>query len=143
MKRIFQFLTFILIVTGISDHTGISWAAPSGAVTMDSKKKVAVYYFHFTRRCQTCLNVEKVAKESTESLFPEQIKEATIVFQSINLDEKEGEELGKKFNVGGQTLLVVCDDKRIDITDKGFLYANGNPDKLKEEIRKAVEGLLK
>ena len=113
------------------------------AVTPPSGEKVDVYYFHFTRRCQTCLNVEKVAKEAVETLYPEQVKKGEITFQSINLDEKEGADLGKKCKVEGQTLIVICGDKRIDLTDKGFLYANGNPEKLKAEIKKTVEDVSK
>lgn len=104
--------------------------------------KVEVYYFHFSRRCATCLNVEKVARESVEALYPEQVKNGEITFQSINLDEKEGETIGKKYKIEGQTLIVIGTTNRVDLTDKGFLYANGNPEKLKAEIKKAVEGML-
>lgn len=131
MKRGLLSLLMILTVVG------------TFAITPSSGEKVDVYYFHFTRRCQTCLNVERVAKEAVETLYPEQVKKGQINFQSINLDEKEGANLGKKCKVEGQTLIVICGDKRIDLTDKGFLYANGNPDKLKEEIKKAIEEVQK
>jgi len=105
--------------------------------------QVDVYYFHFSRRCATCLNVEKVSKDSIESLFPDQVKSGDVTFQSLNLDEKEGETIGKKHNIEGQTLIVICGDKRVDLTDKAFLYANGSPEKLKGEIKKAVEDVLR
>ncbi|NQV02588.1 MAG: hypothetical protein HQ542_08085 [Bacteroidia bacterium] len=131
MKRGLLSLLMILTVVGT-----FAIAPPSG-------EKVDVYYFHFTRRCKTCLNVEKVAKESVETLYPDQMKKGEITFQSINLDEKEGAALGKKCKVEGQTLIVIYGDKRVDLTDKGFLYGNGNPDKLKEEIKAAVVKVLK
>ncbi|MBN1199305.1 MAG: hypothetical protein JXA23_08135 [Bacteroidales bacterium] len=105
--------------------------------------KVEVYYFHFTRRCTTCNNVERVAKESVEALYPNQVKAGEITFQSINLDEKEGEAIGKKYSIEGQTLIVVGPTSRVDLTDKGFMYANGNPEKLTAEIKKAVEAVKK
>jgi len=117
-----------------------SSALPAGSVS--GPDQVNVYYFHFTRRCATCLNVEKVARESVESLFPDQVKKEEITFQSINLDEETGKAVGKKYNIEGQTLIVICGDKRVDLTDKAFLYANGSPEKLKAEIRKAVEKVL-
>jgi hypothetical protein len=104
---------------------------------------VEVYYFHFTRRCTTCNNVEKVARESIETLYPEQVKNGEITFQSINLDEKEGEAIGKKYKIDGSTLIVIGPNKRVDLTDKGFMYANGNPEKLTAEIKKAIDGLMK
>ena len=66
-----------------------------------------------------------------------------ITFKSVNLDEKEGEALGATLKVEGQTLLIVSGDKRVDLTDKGFMYANNSPDKLKAEIKKAIDGLIK
>jgi len=106
-------------------------------------KKIEVYYFHFTRRCMTCNNVEKVSKEAVEKQYAEKVKSGEITFQSINLDEKEGEAIGAKLKVEGQTLLIVSGDKRVDLTDKGFLYANNSPDKLKAEIKKAIDGMMK
>jgi len=119
------------------------WATALFAVIPPDVAQVDVYYFHFSRRCKTCLNVEKVTRESVESLFPDQVKKGEITFQSINLDEEEGEAIGKKCNVEGQTLMVICGDKSVNLTDKAFLYANGRPEKLKEEIKSAVEEVMR
>ena len=105
--------------------------------------KIEVYYFHFTRRCMTCNNVETVSKEAVEQQYAEKVKAGEISFKSVNLDEKEGEALGAKLKVEGQTLLIVSGDKRVDLTDKGFMYANNSPDKLKAEIKKAIDEMLK
>jgi len=105
--------------------------------------KVEVFYFHFTRRCPTCLNVEKVSKEAVETQYPEQVKIGDITFKSVNLDEKDGEAIGKKYKIEGQTLIVISGDKRVDLTDKGFMYANESPDKLKAEIKKAIDTFRK
>ena len=113
------------------------------AGTPVSTTKIEVYYFHFTRRCMTCQNVEKVSKNAVETLYPEKVKGGQVSFQSINLDEKTGEAIGAKCKIEGQTLIVIAGDKRVDLTDKGFLYANDSPDKLKAEIKKAVDGFLK
>lgn len=129
MKRSVLFLMTAFIVTGLF------------AVIPSPVVKIEVYYFHFTRRCATCLNVEKVSKEAVETLFPEKIKRGEISFTSVNLDEKEGEAIGAKYKIEGQTLIVISGEKTINLTDKGFMYANNNPEKLKEEIRKAIEGL--
>jgi hypothetical protein len=113
------------------------------AGTPVSTTKIEVYYFHFTRRCMTCQNVEKVSKNAVETLYAEKVKSGQVSFQSINLDEKTGEAIGAKYKIEGQTLIVIAGDKRVDLTDKGFLYANDSPDKLKAEIKKAVDGFLK
>jgi len=106
-------------------------------------KKIDVYYFHFTRRCMTCNNVEKVSKEAVEKQYSAKVKAGEITFRSINLDEKDGEAIGAKLKVEGQTLLIVSGDKRVDLTEKGFMYANNSPEKLTAEIKKAIDDMLK
>ena len=44
------------------------------AGTPVSTTKIEVYYFHFTRRCMTYQNVEKVSKNAVETLYPEKVK---------------------------------------------------------------------
>ncbi len=119
------------------------WMTTLAAIIPPAATQVDVYYFHFSRRCATCLKVEKVTRESLESLFPDQVKKGEIAFQSINLDEEEGENLGEKYGIEGQTLVVICGDNRVNLTDKGFLYANSRPEKLKAEIKAAVEEVQK
>jgi hypothetical protein len=110
------------------------------AQTLDSSK-VSVYYFHFTRRCVTCLAVEENARRAVEELFPNEIKTGEYSFSSLNLDEASKKEIANTYGVGGQTLLIVRGGKKIDITDKGFLNAN-DLDKMKEEIKSAVDKVL-
>jgi hypothetical protein len=129
-KSVMLFLTTFMIA-------GIFAGNPSPTT------KIEVYYFHFTRRCMTCQNVENVSKKAVESLYPEKVKSGAISFKSVNLDEKAGEAIGAKFKIEGQTLIVISGDKRVDLTEKGFLYANNNPEKLTAEIKKTVDGLMK
>lgn len=130
MKKTILLFLVLFLASGIFAESPVS-------------KKIDVYYFHFTRRCMTCTNVEKVSKEAVEQQYSEKVKSGQITFQSVNLDEKDGEALGAKLKVEGQALLIISGDKRVDLTDKGFLYANNSPEKLKAEIRKVVDDMLK
>lgn len=108
----------------------------------DNSDKIEAYYFHFTARCTTCRAVESNAKEDLETLYPNQVKEGLITFQSVNLDEDSSKPLAKKLGVSGQTLLLVKGDQKINITNEGFMYAVSNPEKFKEIINEKVDGLL-
>jgi hypothetical protein len=143
MKRIIGSLALLIMVTASHACTGNSSSSPNGPSSIAPEKKVEVYYFHFTRRCMTCNNVEKVSKEAIETQYAAQVKKGEISFKSVNLDEKEGEAIGARYKIEGQTLIVISGAKRVDLTDKGFLYANDKPEKLKAEIKKAVDGFLK
>ena len=128
----------ILIIGSISCNSQIT--KKDGELKTGSLN-VTVYYFHFTRRCATCMSVEQNARKAVETLYALELKTGEYSFKALNLDEDDTKEIAKNLGVGGQTLLVVRGDKKIDITDKGFLNAN-NPEKMKEEIRSAVDKVL-
>jgi len=104
--------------------------------------KVEVYYFHYSRRCATCNAVEDVSKKTISESFSSQFKKREITFKSVNLDEKSSDALAKKCKAEGQALLIVSKGKRVDLTDKAFMYAKSNPEKLKAEIKKAIDNML-
>ncbi|MCJ7821071.1 MAG: nitrophenyl compound nitroreductase subunit ArsF family protein [Bacteroidales bacterium] len=110
--------------------------------TVKAGDKVEVFYFHLTRRCVTCMAVENETRKSLEELYPDLMKKGTVSFASINLEEESSKAVAERCKVTGQTLLVVSGDVRIDLTDKGFMYATTSPEKLKEEIKKAISPLL-
>jgi hypothetical protein len=99
--------------------------------------KVEVYYFHYTRRCITCLSVEKVSREAVAELY-----DGRVVFGDFDLEEEKGRQKGKQLGVSGQTLLIVSGETRINITNEGFMNARSNPDKLKQIIKEKIDSLL-
>jgi hypothetical protein len=104
--------------------------------------KVEVYYFHYTRRCVTCQAVETETLKAVKQLYPEQYKKGLITFKAVNLDEKTSDALAKKCKAEGQALLVISGSKRVDLTEQGFMCAKSSPDKLKAELKKAINPLL-
>jgi len=111
-------------------------------VTAVNSTKVEVFYFHYTRRCVTCNAVENETKTAIQALYPAQYKKGEITFKSVNLDEKGSEALAKKCKAEGQALLIISKTKRLDLTDKGFMYAKTSPDKLKAALKKDIDPLL-
>ena len=51
--------------------------------------------------------------------------------------------MAEKCKAEGQSLLIISGNKRLDLTDTGFMYAKSNPEKLKTELKKAIDPLLK
>jgi hypothetical protein len=107
-----------------------------------STGKVEVIYFHFTRRCMTCNAVETEAKKAVEVMYPKLVKAGTITFKSINLDDASSKTAAEKWGAEGQALLIMGSGKRIDLTREGFMYAVNNPEKLKAELKKAIDPLF-
>ena len=108
----------------------------------NNSDKIEAYYFHFTARCATCKTIEASAKENLETLYPNQFKQGLMTFQSLNLEEAPNKSLAEKLGVSGQTLLIVKGDKKINLTNEGFMYAVVKPEKFKEIINEKVDGLL-
>ncbi len=106
-------------------------------VQKETKAKVDVYYFHFNSRCATCRTVESEAQQDVKELFGKDVS-----FTSYNLDEQAGEAKGKELGVNSQTLLVVKGDKKINLTNEGFMYARTNPEKFKKVIEDKIKPLL-
>lgn len=103
-----------------------------------NQAKVQAYYFHNATRCVTCKTVEAEAKTDLKELYGDKVS-----FQALNLEDKATQEIAKKLKVSGQTLLVVKNDKQVNLTNEGFLYAVTNPDKFKAIIKEKVDPLVK
>lgn len=137
MKHVINLsLVFFLLLTGVSCN------AQEKKSTTTSVDNIEVYYFHYSRRCMTCETVEQEAKKAVQELYPQQIANGKIVFKSLNLEDASTKAIAQKSKAMGQSLLIISGDKRVDLTNQGFMYAVGSPDKLKAEIKKVIDGML-
>jgi len=124
MKKLVVLLLAICF-SGIFAANAQSGVKPSG---------IEVYYFHGTHRCTTCNTVEKVAVEALKQYYGDQ-----ITLQSINREEEKNSALVKKFQIAGQTLLIVKGNKTEDLTNIAFMNAERSPQRLKTKIKETIE----
>ncbi|WP_372947872.1 nitrophenyl compound nitroreductase subunit ArsF family protein [Mariniphaga sp.] len=144
MKKVISVLSFVFVLGVFSSNAQCcnKTAEDDNSVNAlalaeeENESAVKAYYFHTSRRCVTCKTVEKVTTESLKELYGDKIQ-----LKSVNLDNKENEELAKSLEVGGQSLLFTNGSKKVDITTDGFMNALRNPEKLKEKIKTTVESL--
>jgi len=141
MKKIF-IVCIALMMASVQFSCNGQAIEKQNATESELTSQVGIYYFHFTRRCATCIAVEENSKKAVEELYPEQVKTGEYFFKGINLDEESSKDIAKELGVGMQALLIVHGDKKIDITGEGFMYAQ-EYEKLKAEIEKAVLKALK
>jgi hypothetical protein len=140
MKTIRFFLILALIIPIASCNA----QSPGEKINTgnSSSDKIEAFYFHFTARCTTCKTIEAEAKKDLEILYPNEVKQGLITFQSLNLEEAPNKTLADKLGISGQALLLVKGDQIINLTNEGFLYAVARPDKFKEIIKERADGLL-
>ncbi len=128
------FLLFNGTLTG-KQQTHKEATPAGGVVAIDS---VTVYYFHASQRCVTCTAVEEVTREALKTYFGE-----SVPFVSIDGQKDRQNPLLKKFQISGQTLLLVKGDKVANLTADAFLLARTAPQKLKGKIKSTIEALAK
>ena len=131
-----QIIKTILFLALIIPYAGIAQTSNNKAKTTKTDK-VEAYYFHNAVRCTTCKTVEAETKTDLKELYGDK-----VTFQALNLEDDATKDIAKKLKVSGQTLLLVKGEKKINITNEGFMYARTNPAKFKSIIKEKVDGLL-
>lgn len=139
MKKLLTPFIIVLILAGTTSFAQQKKSEGSPS----NNKDVNVYYFHFTARCTTCKTIEAEAKKNVETLYPEFVIDGKISFTSLNLDEENGKSIGDKLGISGQTLLITDGNRKINITNEGFLYAVVKPEKFRDVMKSNIDPLLK
>lgn len=145
MKKLVISLSFmlflgIIFVSAQSNNQTINDNPNENRVTASENitpGDVQVYYFHATRRCATCEAVEAVTvKTIKENYGPE------VSFESINNEEDESNPLIAKWEVEGQTLLIIKGDEKVDLTNEAFLYARSKAQRLEKKLKATIDSML-
>ena len=97
---------------------------------------VQVIYFHNQRRCATCMAVEEGAQTVVSDF-----KDSSITFISYQIGDPKSTEAEKKFEIAGQTLLIIGKGQILDVTNMAFLNARVKPETYKEELNKQISKL--
>jgi hypothetical protein len=69
-------------------------------------EKVEVYHFHGHSQCSACIAVGKLAEETVNTYFAQELKSGKVVFGHINAQLAENTELAAKYKVTGSSLWI-------------------------------------
>jgi hypothetical protein len=140
MKNVIFLMISLLILPGIG-ACGQSTEGEKQNLSGESEpaNTVEVYYFHFTRRCVTCVNVQKATEKVLKDHYGDELENGSIVYNEINLSEPESRETAQMLGVGGQALLVTCGDKKHDLTMQGFMLASRDYNQFKDALDEAIK----
>ena len=99
----------LLVAVGVSAGADKPAAKPSVPATTakGTNTQVIAYYFHGTIRCETCLKIEKQAREAIERRFPLEVAQKRLVFQPVNYDKPENAHFLKDYKLPCPSLVVV------------------------------------
>jgi hypothetical protein len=81
-------------------------AAPAEVATPAPRKLVSTY-FHVNKRCNTCRAIERQARESVETGFPEALMSGRLEWRAVNLDDPGNDHFYTDFQLTGSSLVLV------------------------------------
>lgn len=91
------------ISSSSSSETSILTPTSAPVIPAD---KIEVVHFHGTQQCWSCINVGKYALKTIKEKFPEEYASGKIVFQDINGELKENQEIVLKYQARGSSLFI-------------------------------------
>ncbi len=94
------------IVPGLS-KTRASACCASPAVETAEAKKVAVYYFHNTVRCPTCLRMEEYSEIALQAAFSDELKSGKIEWRPVDMQAPENKHFAEEFRLRMSSLVIV------------------------------------
>ncbi|HAJ80057.1 MAG TPA: hypothetical protein DCO75_09830 [Fibrobacteres bacterium] len=112
-----------------------------------SNRSIIVYYFHGNVRCPTCFKLESFAKSEVEADFADAIKEGTLVWKTVNVEDKGNEHFNDDYKLYTKSVIIstVKDGKQASWKnlDKIWEYVHEEPryrDYIKNEVKACLEG---
>jgi hypothetical protein len=82
-------------------------ARTTHATGIPEAKKVAVYYFHNTVRCATCMRMEDFSGFAIQAGFPDELKSGEIEWRVVNMQLSENLHFVKDFQLHMSSLVIV------------------------------------
>ncbi len=135
MKTVKSLILFLFVMAFV--FVGNAETSKSSKV---EGEKTKVYYFHSTRRCATCMAIEKETKSVLkEQTYSEANENGELIFKSYNIENAVNKKLVEELGVTGSSLFVIKGEDKIDLTSKAFMYALNQPEKLREALRNALD----
>jgi len=108
--------------------------------------KIIAYYFHGTYRCTTCQTIEKYSKEAIEHYFSKELKEGTLVFKPLNVEEPENRHYIQDYQLFSKSLVIslVKQDKEITWKNLTDVWKHvRDKDKFFQYVKEEVEKFIK
>jgi thioredoxin-related protein len=112
-----------------------------------NEDRLEVFAFHGTRQCTTCKNMKSKTKASLEKFYQKELKDGSIVYQVIDVDDEKNYELAEKFEASGTGLMInkvkKGKDNIEDWSDFAFEFANGEQADYERELKRMIDEQLK
>lgn len=117
------------------------------AVFAQKPNKLKIVYFHSERRCPTCISIEENTLKTINTYFSNQLKDGTISFQILNVEDDKNQTLVEKYEAEGSSLYLTkvrgVNETTTDFTNFAFSYSRNQPEKFISGLKAEIEKNLK
>lgn len=96
----------LTVVSGGSDADPVSGGGAKASEN-DAERAVVLYYFHGTRRCNTCEKIESYAQLAIEDNYAAELESGTLLWKPLNTDEPDNAHFVTDFGLVSSSLVVV------------------------------------
>ncbi|MDP1747224.1 MAG: nitrophenyl compound nitroreductase subunit ArsF family protein [Bacteroidota bacterium] len=139
-------LLFLFSCNNSTPKTENETAKVETTASVAKQNRLEVYCFHGTRQCETCKNMKANTKTTLDKYFASQLKDSSIVFSIVDVDDEKNEKLAEKFQATGTALMinkiVNGKDSIVDWSDFAFEKAN-DADVFIPELKVMIDKVLK
>jgi hypothetical protein len=114
------------------------------SIAPETVEKIQVFSFHSTQRCSTCIAIGKLAGETINERFQDELKSGKIEFREINIDLPENKELAKKFRASGSSLFIntITDNEDYIAQDTRVWRLTSDPVAFKDYLQTKINKLF-
>lgn len=117
------------------------------AETVDvNKNHLEVYCFHGTRQCETCKDMKANTRATLEKYFAQELKDSTIIFSIVDVDDAANAEIAEKYEATGTALMINKvrngKDSIVDWSDFAFEKAS-DESVFVPELKTKIEEVIK
>lgn len=101
-----------------------------------------VLNFHTSNRCQLCLTIEGMVRETVLVEYKEAIESGALKLYILNVERTENRKTAEEYFAFGSALFISSGKgnsiQTTDLTNEAFLYAQTNPDRFLETLRSTI-----
>jgi hypothetical protein len=147
-KRIHPFIWLILFVFTFA-ISSVSAAEKAGGAATEIQKPshyLVATYFHNTFRCPTCHMIEEQSAAAIQKNFANELKNGTLVWRVINVDEPENKHYIQEYRMYTKHLIIseVKDGKEVRWKDLPDVWTFvRNQEKFEQYVTAEIKDWLK
>ncbi|MBN2530244.1 MAG: hypothetical protein JXR76_27890 [Deltaproteobacteria bacterium] len=127
------------------EETSVETSAKTAASDAARVDKVVVYYFHNTRRCPTCMGIQKGIEEVINGKFSKDIDAGMLEFHELNMEDESNKKYVQQYQLSFSTMIVAAEAKgntlKWENAQKVWDIAH-SPDELKAYVEKVIQQQL-